>query len=367
MTQLFQIPDTMKAVVLTEPGKFEIQQVPTPVPGDDEVLCRIMAVAICGSDPEIFHGDLAGHWPPSYPFIAGHEWAGVVVAAGKNVKEYQPGDRVAGEAHCGCGKCENCLKGRYTLCLNYGDKSTGHRHYGFVDPGAYAQYQVYNPKSLTCLPSQISFAEGSMNDTVGVAMHGVELTGVTPGGTAVIIGPGPIGLSAMRIAKALGSGRVIMVGRGDRLDFAENAGADAVVNFMKEDPVEAVRRYTDGIGADHIFECSGAPGTMVQAIKMARRGGTVSLIGVAKDSVMEQVPFKYVAYNEILVVGSKANPNVSRKVLNLMASGQVPVKDLISHRFLLEDMERALDVFTGRKEHVVKVVICPNGIEAANG
>lgn len=360
------IPMKMKAVVLTEPGKFEVQQIPVPVPADDEVLCKIMAVSICGSDPEIFRGDLAGSWPPAYPFVAGHEWAGIVVSAGKNVTEYRPGDRVAGEAHCGCGKCENCMKGRYTLCLNYGNKPAGHRHYGFIDNGAYAQYQVYKPKALTPLPDSLTFAEGSMNDTVGVALHGVELTGVTPGGTAVVIGPGPIGLAAMRLAKAMGVARVIVVGRGDRLTFAKNVGADEVVDFSKEDPVSAVRKLTNEVGADEIFECSGAPGTVVQAIKMARRGGKVSMIGVAKDSVIEQVPSKYIAYNEIMVVGSKANPNVSKRVLQLMASGQVPVKDLISHRFEIDNMANALDVFVGRKENVVKVVICPHGVEEAN-
>ena len=142
------IPKTMQALVLPSPGKFEIQILPVPEPGPNEVLCRVRSVAICGSDPEIIRGDLAGKWPPSYPFIPGHEWAGEVVSVGEGVVNFQPGDRVAGEPHKGCGYCRNCLAGRYNLCENYGCPETGHRHYGFVSTGAYAQYISYSIKVL---------------------------------------------------------------------------------------------------------------------------------------------------------------------------------------------------------------------------
>ena len=356
-----KLPQTMKACVLTAPGRFELQEVPVPHPGPGEVLCRIGAVAICGSDPEIIRGDLAGSWPPSYPFIAGHEWAGTVVALGDGVTQFQVGDRVAGEAHKGCGYCKNCKEGRYTICLNYGKRETGHRHYGFVEDGAYCQYQSYSVRSLTLMPSNVSFAEASMCDTTGVALHGVELAGVTPGGVAVVIGPGPIGLSAMKLAKLMGAATVIMVGRGARLKAAAHLGADLCVDINAEDPVEAVRRLTGGVGADEVFECSGAKGTFCQGVRMARKGGRVSLLGVATDDVMEEIPFKYVTHNEIAIFGSRANPNTSPKVLALMSSDQLNVQDMITHRFPLEQFADALDTFVHRKGNAVKVVILPNG------
>ncbi|MDR3231587.1 MAG: alcohol dehydrogenase catalytic domain-containing protein, partial [Synergistaceae bacterium] len=217
----YDVPRKMKAVVLTAPGKFEIRETDVPVPGANEVLCRIGGVAICGSDPEVVRGDLAGNWPPAYPFIAGHEWAGRVVALGANVSAFRVGDRVAGEAHRGCGFCKNCLAGRYTLCCNYGDASTGHRHYGFRVNGAYAQYAAYHIQSVTPLPDNVSYREGAMCDTAGVALHGLELSGITPGGTVAVIGPGPIGIMAMKLARALGAARVIVVGRGSRLASAK--------------------------------------------------------------------------------------------------------------------------------------------------
>ena len=359
----YEIPNKAKACVLTGPGKFEIRDVDVPKAGYQEVLCRIRAVAICGSDPEVVRGGLAGFWPPAYPFIAGHEWSGEVVAVGPGVQGLKPGDRVAGEAHKGCGYCDNCLKGRYTLCLNYGKVEAGNEHYGFIVNGAYAQYEKYSIKSVKHMPDGVSFAEASMVDTASVALHGLEISGVTPGGTSVVIGPGPIGLCAMRLAKAMGSARVIVVGRGARLQSAKKLGADEIIDFTSEDVPAVVRKLTADLGVDEVFECSGAPGTMNQAIHLARKGGRIVLLGVAKDDVMEPIPFKYVTHNELAIFGSRANPNTAGKVLTLLASGRLVVKDMITHRFPLEAFGEAMSTFEGRKGGAVKVVIFPNGME----
>jgi len=353
----------MKALLLTEPGKFEIGEVPIPEPGPFEVLCKVRAVAICGSDPKIIRGDWAGSRPPSYPFVPGHEWAGEVEAVGPGVFEFSPGDRVAGEAHKGCGICRNCLNGRYTLCENYGLPETGHRQYGFVWQGAFAQYNVYSVKSLTPLPDAVSFREGAMADTAGVALHGMELSGITPGGTVAIIGDGPIGLVTMLLAKALGASKVIMVGQGARLETAGRLGADVPVDFTKDDPVEAVRRAAGPLGVDEAFECSGAGGTFNQAVRMVRKGGSVALLGVPPENLMEELPFKYIVHNEIAIYGSRANPNVSRKVISMMATGQLKVNDLITHTFPLDEFDRALDTFVNQKEGAIKVVVEPNEVK----
>jgi L-iditol 2-dehydrogenase len=272
---------------------------------------------------------------------------------------------VAGEAHKGCGHCRNCLAGRYTICANYGRADSGHRHYGFITPGAYAQYNVYSIKSIKKLPEKVSFREGALVDTAGVTLHGMELSGITAGGTVVVIGPGPIGLIAMRFARVLGAARVIMVGRGSRLKTAVKLGADLAINFEAEDPVEAVRRATGGEGVDEAFECSGAEGTFAQAVRMVRKGGSVALLGVPPEHVREQLPYKYIVHNEIAIFGSRANPNVSWKIIESIAAGQLVVGDLISHVFPLDDFKQALETFVERKDGAVKVVIEPNGPESA--
>lgn len=353
--------DRMQALVLTGPGAFEVKDVPIPRAGPQEVLCRIMAVAICGSDPEIIRGGLTGFWPPAYPFIPGHEWAGEVVAVGPGVTGYRPGDRVAGEAHKGCGYCENCLRGRYTICLNYGDRASGHAHYGFITQGAYAQYNAYSIKSVAHLPDSISFVEGALCDTAGVALHGLEQTGITPGGTVAVIGPGPIGIMAVKLARAMGASRIIVVGRGSRLETAKKYHCDHTVDFEACDPVRAVRDITDDLGADEVIECSGAPGTLDQAIRMARKGGRIALLGVPRDDQPdERVPFKYMVINEIAVFGSKANPSVSAKVLHMISGGNITVRDLVTHTFGLSQFQNALETFEKRKENALKVVILPN-------
>ncbi len=354
------IPSKMRALVLPVPGQFEVQTVPVPSPDTGEVLCRVQAVAICGSDPEIIRGDLAGTWPPAYPFTPGHEWAGEIVAVAPGVVDLQVGDRVAGQAHKGCGVCHNCLEGRYTICENYGRPASGQRHYGFVTPGAYAQYIAISTKSVNRMPEGISFREGALVDTAGVVLHGLELCGVTPGGSVAVIGPGPIGLIAMRMARILGAARVIAVGRGARLEAARRTCADVLVNFEETEPVSAVRAATDGRGVDQAIECSGAAGTFRQAIEMVCKGGRVALVGVPPGGVMEPVPFKYVVHNEIAIFGSRANPNTSRKVIALLAAKQLQVADLVTHTFPLEQFATALDTFVHRRENAIKVVVEPN-------
>ncbi|HUX20851.1 MAG TPA: alcohol dehydrogenase catalytic domain-containing protein [Spirochaetia bacterium] len=356
-----RIPEKMEALVLTSPSEFSIQLVPVPKAAAGEVLCRIRAVAICGSDPEIIRGDLAGYWPPSYPFIAGHEWSGEVVAVGEGVTSLAVGDRVAGQAHKGCGYCTRCLEGRYNICENYARWESGHRHYGFINQGAYAQYNAYSVKALTKVPDSVSFREGALVDTSGVVSHGMELTGITAGGTVAVIGPGPIGLITMRMAKILGASRVIAIGRRSRLEAAARLCADAAVDFEKEDPVKAVRALTGELGVDESFECSGAKGTVGQAVRMVKRGGRVGLLGVPQGEVEEEIPFRYFVSNEIAMFGSKANPNVSHKIVALLASGQLVLKDLISHVFPLTEFKDALDTFVSRKDGALKVVVEPNG------
>ena len=358
----YSIPSTMRTLVLPKPGKFEIQDAPVPSPKENEVLCKIRAVAICGSDPEIIRGGLAGIWPPTYPFTPGHEWAGEVVAIGPSVVGLNIGDRVAGQAHSGCGKCRNCMEGRYNICENYGKPETGHSHYGFVTPGAYAQYEVYNQKAVNKMPDTMSFQEGSLIDTAGVALHGLMLIGVTAGGTVAVIGPGPIGLLTMRLARILGAAKIIAIGRKSRLEVARRF-ADVVVDFEKTEPVKAVRELTNGVGVDECAECSGAAGTFKQAVEMVRKGGRVTLLGVPPASLLEPIPFKHIVHDEIMIVGSRANPNVSDKLIHLIASKQLRVDDLVTHTFPLEDFATALDTFVNRRDGAVKVVVEPNGKE----
>jgi L-iditol 2-dehydrogenase len=351
--------EKMKAVVMRGPDQYGVEEVDIPTPGRKEALVRIRAVAICGSDPKVFSGGyLSINWPPAFPFIPGHEFAGEVVALGEGVTEFKVGDRVAGEAHCGCGTCANCKAGHYNLCLNYGKTAAGHRHYGFTYRGAYAQFNAYHVKSLAPLPDNITYEEASLVDTAGTAYQAIRLAGITPGGYSVTFGPGPIGIFAMQIARAMGS-RTIMVGRRERLQAARKLGAEHPVDCERvADVVATVREITGGIGADEVFECAGTQEAVIQSVRCAKKNGRVAFVALPTVDEM-RIPVKTMVMNQIAVLGSRANPNCSAKVIELISLGRINARDMITHRFGIDEIRQAMKTFVERIDGALKVVVNP--------
>jgi L-iditol 2-dehydrogenase len=359
---VFDLGSEMEALVLTGPGTYEIRQVPVPVPVDDEVLCRVRSVAICGSDPKIVKGATAGMWPPSYPFIIGHEWAGEVVAVSPDLpsnlaRRFTPGTRVAGEAHKGCGLCENCLRGRYNICLNYGDEAAGHRHYGFTSQGAYAEYTKASTKALHPLPEGLSYDEAAMLDTAGVAVHAVQRASIAIGDSVVVVGDGPIGNLTMQYARAAGAGKVIVVGSGKRLQAAVGLGAAPIDFASSADPGQAVWELTGGRGADVVFECAGVRASCEASVLMARKGGKVVMVGNPIEPA--SIPWGKLCLDEIDLIGCRANPNVSESALCLMSSVTINAGVLLTHRFALGEFREALATFVEQRDGAMKVVINP--------
>src|SRR5262249_15217167 len=272
----FSVPDRMKAWVLGDPGELALKEKPVPTPRRGEVLVRIDAVAICATDLEVIaHGTPAmirGGLPFNKNFTPGHEYMGTVVALGPGVDEVAIGQRVAVEIHAGCGECKRCREGMYTACLNYGlnygDHDKGHRANGFTTDGGFCEYQVNNINTLVAVPDHVSDEEACLIVTAGTAMYGLtELGGLVAGESVAVLGPGPIGLLGVAVAKALSASPVILTGtRDNRLRIGPEPGADHVIKIRSQDAVEAVRRIPGGCGLDYVLECSGAP----EAINMAR-------------------------------------------------------------------------------------------------
>ncbi len=354
---------SMLAVVLHGPGEYDVESVEIPQPKYGEVLVEIRSVAICGSDPGIFRGDVRkDNWPPHYPFVAGHEFAGKVVKLGEGVATLQIGDRVAGEAHCGCGICDMCKAGLYNLCRNYG--RAGHHHYGHFTPGCYAQYQVYDQKALTVMPDNVSYDEGAMADTAGTAYNGIRLIGIVPGGWTLVIDPGPMGNMLAQMAKSMGS-KTIVVGYNDadRLKVAKATGADYVIETTEcEDVVAEIKRITGGRGVDRSFDCAGAHDTLDEAIRATTANGKVAVIAYPKMPTTQEALY-YMVKNQITVQGVRANPNCNPTVLNMMADGSLDSKSLITHAYSIEDTKKAFHTFINHEDGAVKVVIHPNGSE----
>jgi len=353
------IPKKMKAAVLFDYGDLRVTEVPVPDLGPGDVLVKVHSVAICGSDPAIIAKGWKGHEILG-EFIPGHEFTGVVVAIAPDVLRIKVGDRVAVEPHKGCGRCENCIRGLYTTCLNYGKPESGHRHFGFSSNGAYAEYTCCYETMLHKLPDSISFEQGALLTTVGTVLYGYERIGwVRPGETIVVTGPGAIGLISANLAKILGAGRVIMTGtREQRLAVGREMGVDITINVKEVDAVEKVMELTNGVGADMVVECTGQAGPAAEALDMIRKNGRISYNGIYHEPVTLQLD-KIVQWN-LLITGPKAEGmwNMERAV-PLMADGRLNLNPMITHSFSLDEINEAFDTFTGRVGGAIKVIVKP--------
>jgi L-iditol 2-dehydrogenase len=362
------IPQKMKAWVLGRPNELKLVEKDVPQPRAAEVLIRIGATAVCGTDLEVIsHGEPAlvqGGLPFNKNFTPGHEYMGTVVRLGPGVDEFAVDERVAVEIHAGCGRCERCREGMYTACtnygLNYGDHDKGHRANGFTTDGGFAEYAINHVNTLVRVPAGMTDEEATLIVSAGTATYGLDvLGGLIAGQTVVVTGPGPIGLMSVGVAKALGASPVILVGtRQDarRMEIGRQLGADAVVCVDDEDPVAAVRRITSGKGAHYVMECSGAPSAVNQAARMVNRGGRICLAAFAKEPVL--VDLAYVVSNNIYLFGIRGEgKSATRRAASLLAQKRFPAKLIHTHTFAFDQVPAAIRQSRERIDDAIKVVV----------
>jgi L-iditol 2-dehydrogenase len=354
------LPKTMHAVHLNAPKKLEFCEVPVKVPNSDEVLCRVESVSICGTDPHIINGDFPGFWPNEFPLIPGHEWAGVIVELGDKAGEFgwKLGDRVCGISHVGCGHCPMCLEGRYNLCLNFGNEALGHRQYGHISQGAYAEYMCSSIKSIAKIPDDMSFDVASCMDPLSIALHVVMRTGIQPGDSVLVSGAGAQGLMSILCAKSMGAGIIIVSGSGNRLEAAKKFGA-ITIDYREENVVSRVKELTDGAGVKRIVECSGTAAGIYNACEAVAKGGGISVVSIPKDDDV-LIPIKKIVLDEIDFVGNRANPNTLTKAITLAGNYKKELESMITHVLPLVEYEKALHVFNSKAENPLKVVMKPN-------
>jgi len=360
------IPGTMKAWVLDGPGQLRLVEKPVPEPGPAEILVRIDAVAICGTDVEILAKGLpawiGGGLPFHKNFTPGHEYMGTVVKLGPGVDEFQIGQRVAVEIHAGCGRCERCRMGMYTSCLNYGlnygANNKGHRANGFTTNGGFAEYAINHVNTLVHVPDEMSDEEATLIVTAGTAIYGLDaLGGLMAGESLAVTGPGPIGLMSVAVGKALGAQPVILTGtRDSRLNLGAKLGADYVINVQREDPVQAVRRITQGRGVHYVMECSGAANALNEALDMVNRGGRICLAAFPGEPV--PVDLAKLVRNNIYVYGIRGEGrSATHRAAALMAQKRFDAKLMHTHTFSLDQVPTGIRYFRERIEDAIKVVI----------
>ena len=357
----------MAAWVLHGPDELELTRKPMPHPGTSEVLVRVDAIAICATDLEVIRDGppalINGRLPFNQSFTPGHEYMGTVAALGAGVDEFAVGDRVAVEVHAGCGQCKRCRQGMYTACLNYGanypGNDKGHRANGFTTNGGFAEYAVNHVNTLIPVPDAMTDVEATLVVTAGTSMYGLtELGGLVAGEAVVVIGPGPIGLLGVAVAKALGASTVILTGtRPERLAIGTALGADIVVNASEQDPVEAVRSALPG-GVDYVIDCAGTEASVNQAIHMVNRGGKICLAAFPHGSV--NIDLAHAVRNNVYLYGIRGEGrSATHRAMALMSGGRFDAKLIHTHSFAMRDLTEALRYARDRVEGAIKIVLLP--------
>jgi L-iditol 2-dehydrogenase len=363
---ILPVPETMKAWVLGDPDELRLIEKKVPVPKKAEVLVRVDAIAICATDLDVISSGppalIQGGLPFNKNFTPGHEYMGTVAALGPGVDEFKVGERVTVEIHAGCGQCKRCRMGMYTSCLNYGlnygDVDKGHRANGFTSDGGFAEFAINNINTLTKLADDMSDEEATLVVTAGTSMYGLtELGGLIAGESIVVIGPGPIGLLGVAVAKSLGASPVILTGtRDNRLKTGLELGADHVVNVTREDPVEAVRRLNGGKGVDYVLECSGAPNAINEAGRMLNRGGKMCLAAFPHDPALIDVA--HLVRNNIYIYGIRGEGrSATHRAQAFMADKRFDATKIHTHTFMMEDLPTALRYARDHVDDAIKVVV----------
>lgn len=338
----------MKALLLSQYKKLEITDLPRPSPGPGEVLVKIAACGICGSDVHGYDGSSGRRIPP---IVMGHEAAGVVAETGANVTGFKPGDRVTFDSTVYCGECEYCRRDEVNLCDNR--QVVGVSCGDYRRNGAFAEYIAVPQRILYHLPDALSFPEAAMLEAVSVALHAVRLAELTGGETALVIGAGMIGLLTLQAVRALGASRVIITDVDEtRLKLAKEMGADETVlcgpnvNFTQN--------------ADVAFEAVGRSETIDAAIDGVRKGGTIVLIGNITPRVT--LPLQKVVSRQIRLQGTAASAGEYPQAIELMTSGKIRVKPLITVVASLEEGPQWFTRLYTREPNLMKVVLTPSEV-----
>lgn len=349
---------TMKAAVFVKPGKIILDEKPIPKVGAGEALVKITTTTICGTDVHI----LKGEYPVAPGRIVGHEPVGVISELGVGVTGYQLGQRVIVGAVTPCGQCYSCLDGVQAQC---GGHAIGGWRFGNTIDGCQAEY-VLVPNAmanLTPVPDELSDEQVLMcPDIMSTGFGGAESGKIRIGDTVVVFAQGPIGLCATAGAKLQGASLIIGVDHvPERLKMSKVMGADITINYQKTNPVEEIMKLTQGRGVDVAIEALGTQDTFENCLRVLRPGGRLSSLGVYSGKLT--MPLDAIAAglgdHKIVTTLCPGGKERMRRLINIVKSGRVDLKPMVTHRFKLDDIEKAYDLFANQRDGVLKVAITP--------
>jgi D-arabinitol dehydrogenase (NADP+) len=327
----------MKSIRIPEPNRVVLVELPIPVPAAGEVLLRVCASGICGTDIHILRGDYMG----AYPVIPGHELSGEVIEVGTGVTRVRQGERAAIEPNIACERCEECLNNRENFCRNW-------QAIGVTRPGGMSEY-VLAPEQAVFPVGNLDYTRAAFVEPLSCVLHGLEHLALCPGDSVLLAGAGPIGLLLLRALRLSGAGRVDVAERGAaRLAFAQGEGAGAVYAGLSQAPLDAY---------DCVVDATGVPAVMADLLDHARPGGKALWFGVPPNGAkMELEPFK-IFRKGLSIFGSFTSKRNSYQAVELLRTGRLRVDDLVSHCIPLADFERGCRLVESGAENVMKVMI----------
>ncbi|HEU4697850.1 MAG TPA: NAD(P)-dependent alcohol dehydrogenase [Gemmatimonadales bacterium] len=351
-------PRTMRATVFVAPGRIELREKPIPTVGPTDALLRVTTTTICGTDVHI----LKGEYPVKSGLTIGHEPVGVIEELGSAVTGYTEGQRVIVGAITPCGQCLSCLAGQHSQC---GGRAMGGWRFGNTIDGCQAEYVlVPNAQAnLAPVPDELTDEQVLMcPDIMSTGFGGAESGRIRIGDTVAIFAQGPIGLCATVGARLMGATRILVVeGNDARIAMARRLGADEVIDFRAGDPVSAIRELTDGRGVDVAIEALGRQETFESSLRVLRPGGTLSSLGVYSGKL--ELPLDAFAAglgdHRIVTTLCPGGKERMRRLLNVVRSGRADLRPLVTHRFPLDRIEEAYDLFAHQRDGVLKVAITP--------
>jgi 2-desacetyl-2-hydroxyethyl bacteriochlorophyllide A dehydrogenase len=330
----------MKTAQITQPHRLEISQIPIPEPTENELLVKVMASGICGTDIHIFRGEYIG----DYPVIPGHEFSGVVEAVGEAVRRFKPGDRVAIEPNIACDNCYHCLNNRHNFCLNW-------RAIGVTRPGGMAQFVTAPEKSAFDI-GKLPFEQGAFVEPLSCVLHGVDRLNLKMASRIVIIGAGPIGILLLQVLRLNGAAEITMVDvNKTRVDFAREKGADHIYSSLDDLPKDEF---------DAVVDATGVISVMSRCIDYVRHGGKVLLFGVPpaeEKLMMEAFP---IFRKGLTILSSFTSLRNSYQSLDLLKKGRISLEGLVSHQLPLNDFQHGIELIEQGEDNVKKVIIRPN-------
>ena len=333
----------MKAAVFSGPGRIEPREVETPKIGDNDILLKVGAGTMCGTDLKILAN---GHFKirEGQELILGHEFAGEIAQVGRNVSGYRQGQRVAVGPNVGCGTCRYCRMGKTHLCPDY-------EAFGISRDGAFAEYVLIHDKAiqqsnLVPMSEGVSFEEAALAEPLSCCYNAYRSVDTRAGDKVLIIGLGPMGILHLQLQKLAGAGTVMVADISDtRLGMAEGYAPDVLINSSKEDLEKAVMRHTGGIGADVIITAVPVPAIQQQSVRMAARLGRINLFGgMPKGKELVEINTNLIHYNGIVLTGTTgASLEDYERALRLIEQGKIEVKSLITKRFPVEEIKAAFE------------------------